>query len=287
MTGDPNAVLVKRLDHLLSKCASCRHIPDAYPTPAADATFRSDIIPSKPLPERLQQFVAESPQHPAEADLVMAGAMQDFGVRIFRRLLIAGLSRKTCETDLTQNKHDVLMAEHLLRQMTVECANTPFLPATTGELLGRVASALHDIRWNNSRPNLFEDLAPEAPYPDTAAIQCEGRLAAALDIVIAGGMKLAEAKTWLDGEMRAAGLVDERGAPVQAARVTQWRNNFRKGVGAANAKLHFDDEIDNQKALLTSPRDERKRAACQDYARRLVRLMASNFNRTIPQTRDR
>jgi hypothetical protein len=276
--------LLEILKQLLVGCAS---------SPAALATFHDQtIITDNPLPQRLEQFLTEYHAHPeyeAEADKVMSDVMRDFGARVFWRLLVAGLRRKEGDTDLAQNKSDVLSAEHLLKELQFECINTPFVPQGATDLLGRVANALHDVRWNNSRPALFDGLAPAMPFPDTVGIWCEGSLAAALEILIAGGLKLAAAKAWLEQEIQGAGLVDEAGNPIGAERVASWRGNFRKGIGAANARLSFDSVIEDHKALIAAPKDSRKSDACEAAARGLIRLLALTANRTVPppQARDR
>jgi hypothetical protein len=254
-------------------------------TPAALVTRAFSAAAEGPLPEPLGQFVDGYVERPAEreaAEAVMRAVMADFGTRVFRHLLAAGVNRKACDTDLAQNRHDLIAAGHLLRELVNECHNTPVLPRTSGELLARIANALHDIYDSNSRPALFElDRRPASPG-DTAGVECEGLLAAALEIVIRGGMKLAEAKGWLDREMREAGLVDEAGNPIRAERVASWRSNFRKGQGAKHARRLFDRKIEERKPLLVAPNGDLKRAACQDHARRLVGLLAKHYNRTVP-----
>jgi hypothetical protein len=220
----------------------------------------------------------------------MSAVMQDFGLRVYRMLLVAGLHRPRCDIDLAQNKADLVALANLLKTLAVECLNTSFIPRGTVELISRGANALHDVRWNNSRPALFTRAAPAErwkPPPDTADKECEGRLAAALEIVIAGGMKLALAKSWLDREMRAAGLVDSTGNVINAGRVAQWRANFRKRKGSARAMQEFDMEIRRQRALINAPAGERKREACEDYASRLISVSAALTNRAVPPLKDR
>jgi|SRR6516162_10185770 len=256
-------------------------------TPAAAITRASLPRAEGPLPARLEQFLVKRIEHPersAEADLVMSDIMQDFGARVFRQFLAWGLSRKECETDLAQNREDVRYAESLLTALACECTNTPMLPRATAELLKRVANALHEVGANR-RATLFDIGLVRSPPPtcgvNTPGAQCEGRLAAALEILIRGGMKLAAAKDWLNAEMRTAGLVDRAGNQIRGARVATWRNNFQKGVGATQARIWFNAETGPRGALLAAPKDERKLAACQDLARRLVGMLAIHFNRTV------
>jgi hypothetical protein len=232
-----------------------------------------------PLPERLEQFLDGYIKRPAERavdEVAMRAAMADFGTRVFRHLLATGMNREDCETDLAQNTHDVLAAANLLRMLAAECHHTAFLPRATGELLSRTANALYEVR-SNSRPALFDGFG--GAHHLTPGHECEGRLAAALEIVIRGGMKLAAAERWLEAEMRKAGLVDEAGNQISGERVRFWRNNFRGEIGARGAHTCYDEELADH--VLTAPNDELKLAACQDLAHRLVRMLAHLFNRTV------
>jgi hypothetical protein len=240
-------------------------------TPAALVT-RQSLPPDKgPLPERLEQFLDEYIKHqdlPCQA--VMSATMQDFGSRVFRRLLSAGTNRKKADTDITQNRHDVRAASGLLMELASECQNTPFLPPAAAQLLSRVANAL--------RPALFGGVVGPPP---TAGRQCEGRLAAALEILVRSGVKLAAAQSWLEAEMRGADLVDMAGNQISGKRVASWRNNFKNEIGAEHGRRWFKMEIEERRALLAAPNDDRKREACQDLARRIIRLLAIHFNRTV------
>ena len=277
--ADPN--LAEVLDDFLTKCTL---------TPAGEITrngtpITAELLAGRRLPKRLEQFLAEyiaNPEYSAQGRIVMSSMLQDFGARMFRRLLHIGLNRRQCETDQAQNVQDVAFAGRLLRELASECAHTPFLPRDAAELLGRIANALHDIGWNNSRPALLDNLpAVEGGISNTARNWSKGHLAAALEIVICGGMKLAEAKDWLEVDMRRAGLVDEAGNAIGAARVASWRNNFRKGIGAHYARAFFQIILAECKPLLGAPPGKRKRAACENYARRLVGMLAIQFNRTV------
>jgi hypothetical protein len=274
---------LEALDGLLARCSR---------TPAGEltrATTASSLANAKGrLPQRLGQFLDEviaQPEHSAEAGVVMAAAMQDFGARVFRRFLIAGLHRRKGDTDLAQNMEDLVGIEYLLGELAAECDNTPFLPRDTTELLARAGNGLRDVR-NRRRPKLFDYPATTKWGSPRAGAECEGRLAAALEIVIRGGMGVAEAKDWLEAEMRKAGLVDEAGNEISGERVDRsFRNNFNKGMGDPGARGWYDDEIDARKRLLATPDPDRKRVDCQDYARRLVGMLAKNFNRTVPAAR--
>jgi hypothetical protein len=208
--------------------------------------------------------------------------MQAFGLRLFRRLLQVGLNRHECETDQAQNHQDVALAVHLLQGLAEECDSTPWMPRETAELLGRVANALHDVWWNASRPALFDLPSPDGKISNTAGFLCEGHLAAALEILILSGMKLAEAKKWMDSEIRAARLVDEAGNPIDSKRIASWRNNFSKGVGAAYGRAFFRVEVDHCKSLVSRAPNGSKPARYKDRARRLVHFLATRFNRTVP-----
>jgi hypothetical protein len=280
------------LEDLLARCS---------PTEAGMVT-RAETIElllgamDAPLPARLERFLEEAaahPEHSAEAAIAMAATMQDFGARVFRRLLTTALMRRKCESDAAQNSDDLFCAELLLRTLGCECSNTPYMPPGVAELLGRIASALRDVRTNSSRPKMFTELVPlegRTPPPDaTARVECEGRLAAVLHIVILGGMKLAEAKVWLDEEMRKAGLVDVAGNPISVERVAGWRKNFSsdQAPAARYGREWFELEIEDHKAVLRAPSGNRKLAACQDHARRLVGLLARHFNRTVPRPQEK
>jgi hypothetical protein len=269
--ADPR--MLAALDYLLAECV--------LTSPLGVSTSKQ--LANDRLPEPLEQFLAEYTAHPAEAGIAMSGMLHDLGARVFRSLLIAGLKRRQCDTDLAQNREDSLCAAHLLSQLAVECVNTPFVPQATAEVVSRVANALYDVWGSNSRPALFDGANGEKGHPFTAGQQCEGHLAAALEIVVRGGMKLAAAKGWVEAEMRAAGLVDAAGDAIRGERVASWRSNFRKNnIGAKNARLYFAIELERCKRLLVAPRNERKLAACQDHARRLICMLARLFNRTVP-----
>ncbi len=239
-------------------------------------------------------------------DVVLAILSQPevaFGIRVYPLFRIAGIRRQATDTDLDRNRHDVLRAERLLLELAVQCHNTLSMPPETAELLGRVRNALEEVR-HNRKPALFN--MPEAlsrdewplPPADVAGTQSEGRLAAALEILVRGGMKLAAAQKWLESEIRSAKLVDAAGNQIRGARVAEWRKNFSqlksfkvaaKGCGsvavrrkgARNARNWFNSELEDHKALLAAPRDERKLAACQHYARAVIYGLAALFNRTI------
>jgi hypothetical protein len=239
------------------------------------------ILAGSRLPKRLEEFLDSA--DPEAASFVMSDNIQDFGARVFRQILIAAMNRRVCESDLAQNRHDVAIASDLLVGLAMECSNTWMLPPAAAELLGRVGGALRDIRDSNVRPALF-DCADGGTA--TVGRACEGRLAAALEIVIRGGMKLAAAKDWLKAEMRKAGLVDEAGSPISVERVDQWRDNFRKRKGAANGQEWFNSDIEDSKPLIHAPRDDRKLAACQDRAGGLVGTLV-RFNRTVAAPHNR
>src|SRR5947209_1056315 len=130
---DPKA-LAETLDDLLSRCAS---------GPVAEITRDGTAITPGSLPGKLEQFLSEYIAHPeysAEANIVMSAVMQDFGTRVFRRFFLAGLNQKDCDTDLAQNRYDLLAARGLLTALAAECANTPFIPQATTRLLSRIAN---------------------------------------------------------------------------------------------------------------------------------------------------
>ena len=241
------------------------------------AVDNHDPLPSAkgPLPKRLEQLLTEYTEPLVQA--VMSELMKDFGSRVFRVLLRAGMNREDWDTDLAQNQHDLWVAADLLLRLAIECSNTPILPRTTGELLHRIANALFD-KDSNSRSALFDGFG-DTEFPRwTAGRQCEGRLAAALQILRHGRMKLADAQDWLEAEMRKAGLVDEAGNQISAKRIRFWRNNFRRGVGASHARTFYDQELTDQAQRLAAPNKD-----CEDLARRLIRLLAHSLNRTVPQ----
>jgi hypothetical protein len=262
---------------LLLDCILEKLMRGCESTPAALVT-RESLAPAEgPLPEGLERFLNEYIAHPKRRPgigAVMSATMADFGSRVFRHLLSVGTNRKSCDTDLNQNRHDVLAAANLLLMLAGECHHTAFLPRETGELLSRVANALHDD-WGR-------------PRGATAGRQCEGRLAAVLEILVRGGVKPAAAGRWLEAEMRRAGLLDEAGNQIPARRVASWRNNFNKGIGAQHARYFFGEELADHAALLTAPNkvaangaDDRKREICRAEATRLVRMLAHLFNRTV------
>lgn len=234
------------------------------------------------LPTRLQELL-DSPY----AKDAFTMAMTDLGTRLYLRLLFGGLLRGQGETDLEQNYRDVHSAALLLGALACECANTPLLPRDTTELLSRIGNALSDV-WKGAQPALFKDLAlarwrPSDGRRETAGVKTEGSLAASLEIVIRGGMKLAAAKDWLDAGIKAAGLVDEAGNPIGADRVANWRHNFRQrmGGGAREARFIYNTQIDEAKPLLRGPPGEQKMAACKDFARGLLEELALFWNRTV------
>jgi hypothetical protein len=258
-------------------------------SPAGQMASSQAPLPPGALPPRFEQFLEEVAAHSSEeAGHALGVFLEDFGGRLFRHLLAAGMNRRDFDTDLTRNRYDVGEASRLLRLLAIECGNTPYLPPATAELLGRVANALFDIVNSSSSPALF-DVAAGAPQrpkgPRTAGAECEGRLAAALEIVILGGMKLAEAQAWIETEIRKAGLVDAAGGPITGERVAGWRNHFNKGRGAAHGRTWFRAEITGParggRALLLAEKSDLKLAACQRSARRLVVAMARLFNRTV------
>jgi hypothetical protein len=284
--------LAEALNTLLDECA----IPPAdqrlglrsqptVDTTRKDTPITANFLTDRRFPEKLEQFLAfhiAHPEYSAETSLVISSAMQSFGLRLFRRLLHVGLNRHECETDQAQNLQDVGLAVHVLQGLAGECNTTPWMPRETAELLGRVANALHDIWWNASRPALFDLPSPEGTISNTAAAFCEGHLAAAIEILILAGIKLAEAKKWMHSEIRAAGLLDEVGNPIGAARIASWRNNFNKGVGAGYARTFFRIELDHCRALVSRGPNESKQARYKDRARELVQMLAIRFNRTVP-----
>jgi hypothetical protein len=239
-------------------------------------------------------------------DLVLAMLSQPevaFGVRVYPLFRNAGIRRQATDTDLDRNRHDVLRAERLLLELAAQCYNTLSMPRETAELLGRITNALGEVR-HNRKPALFD--MPEASLlpADVAGTQAEGRLAAALEILVRGGMKLAAAQKWLESEIHSAKLVDAAGDQIRASRVADWRKNFnqsrsiarhnarirlnsesedppRRMKGAINARIWFNSELEDHKALLAAPRDQRKLAACQHYARAVIYGLAALFNRTI------
>jgi hypothetical protein len=223
-------------------------------------------------------------------DLVLAILSQPevaFGIRVYPLFRNGGIRRQVMDTDLDQNRHDVLRAERLLLELAVQCHNTLSMPPETTELLGRITNALGEMR-HNRKPTLFD--MPEAPSRNewplppaaVAGTQSEGRLAAALEILVRGGMKLAAAQKWLESEIRSAKLVDAAGNQIRASRVAEWRKNFKQNKkGSSDARRWFSSELEDRKALLTAPRDERKLAACQHYARALIYALAALFSRTI------
>jgi hypothetical protein len=290
--ADPKA-LAETLNELLDECATttadwllgCANSPRANAT--RDATpITAELLADGRLPKPLERLLAEyiaHPEHSPEVHLAVSSAMQEFGLRMFRRLTHLGLNRRERETDQAQNDQDVAFAAHLLRGLSDECDRTPFMARGAAELLGRVANALHDVWWNAGRPALFGNLPPpEGSSPNTAGIFCEGHLAAALEILIRGGMKPAAATKWIEAQMGEAGLVDAAGNAIGGRRVASWRNNFRKGVGAKYARAFFSLELYRSKPLLGAPTDGRKLAASQHRARTLVGMLAVGFNRALP-----
>lgn len=262
MTEHPR---VKALNSLLNGCLR-----------APAAAIQHDEITAD-LPEGVTRLLNVAGNSTVASD-AWSILMRDFGARLFRRLLTAGqrlaAKQQSSDTDLDYNRRDLRAAEDLLKFLMVECANSPFIPNNVAALLGRTANALHDVREGH-KPGLFDLPIPTRRGAATAAHEVEGRLAAALNIVVAGGTRLAAAKRWLDDEMRAAGIVDVAGDPVRAERVASWRNNFRKGIGARGAREWFASETDNfNRALGRDP------AACQDHARKIIRLVAKISPRT-------
>jgi hypothetical protein len=269
---------------LLLDCILEKLMRGCESTPAALAT-RESLAPAEgPLPERLERFLNEyiaHPKHRPGIGAMMSATMADFGTRVFRQLLGAGMNRHDCDTNQEQNSHDVRAAADLLRMLALECHNTPFLPRVTGELLNRLANALDDVQ-RNSQPALFDGADGPARPPGQT---CQGHLAAALEILIrGGGMKLAAAKKWLAAEMRKASLLDTAGNQISGERVASWRHYFRQKKGALHAQEAYEEELTapGRPALLRAPNDNGKREACQDLARRLVDGMAFSYNRTVP-----
>jgi hypothetical protein len=264
---------------LLLDCILEKLMRGCESTPAALVT-RESLAPAKgPLPERLERLLNEYTAHPKHRPgigAVMSATMADFGTRVFRKLLTAGRNRHDCDTGQEQNSHDVRAAAELLRILAVECHNTPILPRATGELLNRLANALDDVQ-RNSQPALFDGADGPARPPGQT---CQGHLAAALEILIKGGMKLAAAKKWLAAEMRKAGLLDTAGNQISGERVESWRHYYRQKKGALHAREAYEEDL--TAPLLRAPNDNGKREACQHLARRLVDDVAFFYNRTVP-----
>jgi hypothetical protein len=267
-------LLAEKFNRMLAKCT------------ADEDDFRDGGV--APLTKRLAQFVTEGLDHPAEADLVLRSVLQDLGARVFRQLLIAGQSRRDENTNLEQNQADLSVAVYLLQAMAVECSHTPLLPRGVADLLHRITNALDDIARSGVNPALFD--LPEKDGNrrplDTAGVRCEGWLAAALEIAVAGGMKLSEAERWLDAVISQRGLVDAAGNRISAKRVVQWRSNFRKGVGAHHARRTFADAKKAHTALIAAPTGASKLRACRDLASEMVRLAVTISNRTVAPPRD-
>jgi hypothetical protein len=252
----PDYVRAVILEKLLRDCES---------TDAALVT-RQSLPPAKgPLPEPLGQFLDEYIARPSEhapAEVVMRAVMADFGVRLFRQLLAAGRNRRDCDTDEEQDSQDALAAADLLKALAVECQNTPFVPLATAQLLARTANGLRE----------------------GAGRECEGNLAAVLQILVRGDMKPAAAQAWLGGEVRSAGLVDAAGNQISGKRLAEWRNSFgSRKIGARRARASYEMALawPGIAGLLAGPNDARKLAACQDHARRIIRFLAIHFNRTV------
>src|SRR5438874_13798947 len=107
--------LAATLNDLLDECATTPAdlLVGRTATPAAALTRKgtaisAELIAGSPLPKELEQFLAEYiafPEHSAQFKLFLSSTMQEFGTRMFCRLLVAGLHRRKYETDLSQNKH--------------------------------------------------------------------------------------------------------------------------------------------------------------------------------------
>jgi hypothetical protein len=264
-------------------------LPCAEIAPSMISFAGRGIPAAPPLPPPLDRFLDEFLDHGDElehrlaAEVAMRAKMADLGVRVFRHALIAGLYRggQRPDNDLEWNRSDALAAAGLLATMALEFGRTPFVPTNVSDFLVRVADGLQAMATRNGRPAVFRFPEGETAAPPTFGVQAEAMLAVALEVAVAGGTKLAAAKRWLDAETKKAGIVDGAGNPVSAERVAAWRGNFRKGIGAKDARSRFTEEVAQHRVLIAQPPGPAKRAACLDLAKQIVWFVFDMANRTI------
>jgi len=168
------------------------------------------------------------------------------------------------------------------------------------KILARLTVALQDMVHGGSKePTLFNIPAKQTPDQSgvsytpafggskgTAGAYAQGCLAIALDILINGGFKKAEAVAWVASEVKSAQIVDRGGLSVSGKRISNWRDHFSRGQGALAGRRAFDDYQRrkwpvNIEQFLGSPRSDLKKAMAEGIARDLIQRVALAFQQEI------
>jgi hypothetical protein len=178
---------------------------------------------------------------------------------------------------------DLLFASLLLHKMAATLYSVG--PPESGlyepgaALIIRLAKALDDLRFRRNPP-MF-DFVP-VPHPNRAsrpvAEAAMGMLAAALEILIVGGMKPSDAIARLNSGIKKFGITDAAGQSISASRVNVQREHYREKQGAARSRDVFNYTVKPYQGLILSYGGPVRVVTAQNASAFILRDIAQQYN---------
>jgi hypothetical protein len=209
-------------------------------------------------------------------------------VKEIARVAIQQERRSVVQPDEDPKVRDLYIASTMLRSMAVMAMNTDprSLHAAGAALIIRLANALDDLRFGRKPPMFeFEPL----PHPNRAsrpvAEMTMGKLAAALELLMVGGMKPSDAIAWLNSEIKKFGITDAAGQSISASRVNDQREHYRENQGAARSRGAFNDWVERFRKLLSQRGGPIRVVTAQQASAAILQYIAQQYKSEVAPKR--